>query len=180
MKSTAFFFSVLILTFCNCTEENTPALKQQLPDITCTDSCCYGTYKGPEFVNGADVAHQFSNKISSVVGDKLKELYSKNNFVKVDFDHIMMSTKGMGSGNVTYKLKIPFKKVNSKYEAFTSFDHVGGWGHKPALSARKSQLKKLLMTGDNLDISELITTSEGLEEYWIQWRHKEIQKDCNK
>ncbi len=148
------------------------------PDIICTDSRCQGTYIGPEFVNGSDVAHQFSNQMAYEVGNKLKALYKSHNYLKVDFSKIRMSTKGMGSGHVVYNLVIPFTAVKDKCDAYTSFDHVGGWNHSPALSQRKQQLNPLVMEGHELNISDLKTTSEGLQEYWIQWKHKEIQKEC--
>ena len=89
-----------------------------------------------------------------------------------------MSTEGMGTGNVIYKITIPFSKVKEKCQAYTSFDHVGGWNHEPALSGRKIQLKSVLLRGETLNISNLIRTKEGLQEYWIQWKNKEIQSDC--
>ena len=58
--------------------------------FSCTDEGCKGTYTGPEFVRLSDVAHQFSNTMSTVVGDKLKELYKKKKFVKVNFSGIQM------------------------------------------------------------------------------------------
>ncbi|GAA3643490.1 hypothetical protein [Flavivirga jejuensis] len=147
--------------------------------ITCTKNGCEGFYKGPEFIDGSDIAHQFSNKMSSAVGDKLKELYKKGEYSKVDFSNITMTTKGMGSGTVIYKLSIPFISVKETCDAYTSFDHVGGWNHKPALSRRKAELSKVLMEGESLDISDLKTTPEGLQEYWIQWKNKMTQSNCN-
>lgn len=146
--------------------------------IKCTNNECYGQYEGAEFINGADIAHQFSNKMSAAVGDKLKELFMKGEYSKVDFDKIVMTTTGMGSRNVVYYLKIPFKRVDTKCEAYTSFDHVGGWNHSPALTARKKQLSNALMSNHQLDISELKTTPEGLQEYWIQWKNKATQAMC--
>lgn len=148
-------------------------------EIVCSSSACEGQYEGPEFVNGDDIAHQFSNRMSAAVGDQLKELYASQVYVKVDFDKIEMTTEGMGSGTVIYSLKIPFTPVPDSCDAYTSFDHVGGWNHSPALEARKQQLAKALMPGESLDISELKTTPEGLQEYWIQWKNKEVQKNCN-
>ena len=84
----------------------------------------------------------------------------------------------MGSGNVIYSLKIPFVTVNEKCHAYISFDHVGGWNHKPDLATRKEELSKVLMDGQALDISELKTTPEGLQEYWIQWKNKIKQSSC--
>jgi hypothetical protein len=149
-------------------------------EIICTDVSCSGKFIGREFVNGSDIAHQFSNKMSKAVGDKLKELYHTEKFSKVDFENIQMSTKGMGTGNVTYELTIPFIRVTNKCAAYTSFDHSGGWNHYPAIKKRKERLSKVLLPGDSLDISPLKTTSEGLQEFWIQWRNKDIQADCIK
>ena len=147
--------------------------------IECSNEECQGQYVGAEFINGSDIAHQFSNKMSAAVGDKLKELFNTGEYSKVDFDNIEMTTKGMGSGNVIYYLKIPFKRVNLKCDAYTSFDHVGGWNHKPALEARKKQLEKVLMKNHELYLSDLKTTPEGLQEHWIQWKNKITQSMCN-
>jgi len=150
--------------------------------IVCTESGCKGEYSGVEHntdVKPSDVAHQFSNTMSTDVGNKLKELYEEGIYVKVDFDGIEMTTEGMDQkDDVVYKLNIPFKKVDEKCKAMTSFDHVGGWGHSPKLEARKGELSGVLLSGDELDISELKKTTEGLEEYWIQWRNKNTQSGC--
>ncbi|MBU3010888.1 hypothetical protein KO506_05710 [Polaribacter vadi] len=150
----------------------------QKVNINCSDKGCQGEYIGPEFINGSDIAHQFSNKMSAKVGTKLKELYIEKDYRKVDFSKIEMNTIGMGSGNVIYKLSIPFVLVKEKCDAFTSFDHVGGWNHSPSLLKRKKELKNVLMTGHKLHISELKQTPEGLQEYWIQWKNKYTQSDC--
>ena len=146
--------------------------------INCTNAACEGQYEGAEFINGDDIAHQFSNKMSAAVGDKLKELFHNEVYSKVDFDGIVMKTEGMGTGRVVYYLKIPFKGVNSQCEAYTSFDHVGGWNHAPALRQRKHQLSKALMPDHKLNISDLKTTAQGLQEYWIQWKNKTTQSMC--
>lgn len=147
-------------------------------EITCTTKECQGTYQGPEFVNGEDIAHQFSNTMSAKVGDQLKALYKTGKQSKVDFSKIKMTTEGMGFGIVTYYLSIPFVSVKEKCDAYTSFDHVGGWNHTPELQKRQDQLKKALIKGHLLDISDLKTTKEGLQEYWIQWKNKVIQSEC--
>lgn len=84
----------------------------------------------------------------------------------------------MGSGMVTFKLSIPFVIVKHSCDAYTSFDHVGGWNHKPALERRKRELKNVTLEGHELYISNLKTTSEGLQEYWIQWKNKKTQFHC--
>ena len=175
-------FAVLIFSLSNTvfsfTDTNPELFIEHKNEITCSDKGCSGTYLGPEFINRSDIAHQFSNKMSGKVGDKLKELYNKGSYSKVDFSRIEMSTKGMGSGNVTYTLSIPFIAVQKTCDAFTSFDHVGGWNHTPALAARKAQLSKALMVNEALEISDLKTTPEGLQEYWIQWKNKVTQSSC--
>lgn len=155
--------------------------QQSSNNVTCSDSECSGTYVGPESdkVNG-DVAHQFSNKMSNAVGDKLKELFKSGNYSKVDFKNIKMSTKEVDKnpGSVTYSVTIPFVKVNNECDAYTSFDHVGGWGHTPELSKRKLELSKLLMPNDTFDVSDIIVTPK-VQEYWIQWRNRGLQLKCS-
>ncbi|XOV67375.1 MAG: hypothetical protein ACFHU9_17300 [Fluviicola sp.] len=146
--------------------------------ITCDDGGCYGEYFGPEERDGIDVAHRFSNLMCERVGMKLKELYKNGKYNRVRLDEIKMSTTGMGTGQVRYRLEIPFWPLTQKCLSCTAFDHVGGWGHKPALSKRLSELEGELLFDDYLDVSQLYTTPEGLQEYWIQWRHKEVQKGC--
>ncbi len=164
-----------------CTSSSPEKIQsEQQSTITCDENGCRGMYIGPEFRAGDDVAHQFSNKMTEKVGDQLKALYSNGNFSKVDFTAISMTTKGMGTGKVTYRLAIPFVRVSQKCDAFTSFDHVGGWNHTPALSKRKIELASLLLDGDSLNVSQLATTPEGLQEYWIQWKNKVVQAHCAK
>jgi len=166
------------LTSCKKHKEETYINSTEQNQITCTKKQCQGTYVGKEFIKGEDIAHQFSNQMSTAVGDQLKALYTSGDYAKVDFSKIKMTTKGMGSGNVTYSLSIPFVSVEEKCEAYTSFDHVGGWNHAPALSQRKAQLKNVLLPNHQLDISNLKSTAEGLQEYWIQWKNKTTQAAC--
>jgi hypothetical protein len=91
-----------------------------------------------------------------------------------------MTTEGMDMrGDVKYSVSIPFIKVSNPCDAYTSFDHVGGWGHTPELDRRKSELSKLLLPNDEFDVSDIIETPEGLQEYWIQWRNKDLQSNCS-
>ncbi len=174
---TLLIFSLCFIS-CNKSEKKIAYNATQETGIKCSENGCQGLYEGAEFINGSDIAHQFSNKMSNVVGNKLKELYNSKKYKKVDFSKIDMTTQGMGSGHVIYKLSIPFISVQEKCNAYTSFDHAGGWNHSPALSERELQLKKALMKGHKLNISDLKTTPEGLQEYWIQWKNKKVQFDC--
>ncbi|MFM7022276.1 MAG: hypothetical protein ACKOXB_04805 [Flavobacteriales bacterium] len=187
MKHITILLSILLtIAACSSPEsihrENPPLSKKEnnTSSIVCNDSMCTGSYEGPEFIRSSDVAHQFSNKMCDTVGDILKKLYAEEKYSSVNFSGIKMSTEGMGSGKVRYTLSVPFQRVNNKCEAYTSFDHVGGWAHTPALEERKKQLQKALAQGEKLNISDLKTTPEGLQEYWIQWRNKIVQADCIK
>ena len=172
------YFIGMFQMSCQTNKKNIETKTQEKKGIECTENGCIGTYSGAEFINGKDIAHQFSNKMSNAVGNKLKELYHEKKYKKVDFSLIKMTTQGMGSGKVIYTLLIPFSSVNSKCDAYTSFDHVGGWNHTPALNRRKKELANVSMKGQDLDISELKKTPEGLQEYWIQWKNKKTQSDC--
>lgn len=173
----------MFLLSVSCKNDKQPASNlamthQENSGIRCTDNGCSGSYTGAEFINGDDVAHQFSNTMSTAVGNTLKELYRAEKYNKVDFSSISMSTQGMGSGKVIYTLVIPFTAVNEPCDAYTSFDHVGGWNHTPALDRRKKELEAVTMTGHELEISKLMKTPEGLQEYWIQWKNKITQATC--
>lgn len=162
-------------------------LKEQISETPiCTKNGCFGKYTGPEFNSKGDIAHQYSNIITKAVASKLKQLYSQGVYSKVDFSGIKMITKGMGSGNVEFSINIPFIQVNDKCDAMTGFAHVGGWNHSPELNNRKKELLNYIPLGKNenqilnneLFISPLTKTPEGLQEYWIQWRHRDYQSDC--
>ena len=155
----------------------------------CTDAGCIGTYKGVEFIdpgyiesfklNGTDVAHQYSNKMCEYVGKRLKYLFSIGEYSKVDFAKIKMQTLGMDEGKnyVEYRVEIPFKRV-PKNQAMTGFDHCGGWGHTPEIRKRKFDLthsSMKIVKNNRLEVSRLMKTAEGLEEYWIQWQHTDYQ-----
>ncbi len=185
-----YFFSVFII-FISCAidvEKKKVAVTNIKKDISnsilINDTICHGIYKGAEFdKEHGDIGHQYSNLMSKVVGNQLKKLYVEEKYSKVDFEHIQMSTKGMNDGDnfVIYELSIPFKRVQYKCDAMTAFDHCGGWGHSPAIEKRKAgfvERGKTVMVDNILDISELKTTKEGLQEYWLQWKHIDYQKEC--
>ena len=160
----------------------------------CSNTGCKGTYTGPEFETGNDIAHDYSNVITKSVAAKLKELYKSGDYVKVNFDGIKLSTKGMGTGNVVYEVEIPFESVNNKCDARTGFAHVGGWGHPGAgVNKRKDELfndttkdstgksvrtNPVVGTINDMEFSKKTSTPEGLVEYWIQWKHSSLQSDC--
>ncbi len=167
-------FIGLSCLMCINSEDNSVNQNVSDHEIICSENGCKGTYAGPEFVNNSDVAHQFSNQMSDKVGIKLKQLYDEGKYSKVDLSNIKMSTKNMDSkGNVIYSLEVPFIRTPDSCDAFTAFDHRGGWGHK----IKKEDVLEIFKNKDNLKIIEL-NTGEGLQEFWIQWRHETKQSDC--
>jgi len=189
--SFALFLCIIVIIF-SCINEkdknnsNTQTLVSISEKPVCGEFKCTGKYTGVEFNNQIeknDIAHQYSNIMSKAVGDQLKKLYQEEKYSKVDFDHIIMKTTGMGQNYVVYELEIPFKRVTNKCDAMTAFDHAGGWNHLPDLELRKNELlhgTKSTVIDKNLEISPLIKTPEGLYEYWIQWKHIDFQKSCIK
>ena len=55
---------------------------------------------------------------------------------------------------------------------------TGMTGSASTGSAFSAEEKKALMNNHELDISNLKTTTEGLQEYWIQWQNQAIQSMC--
>jgi hypothetical protein len=153
------------------------------------DTACFGTYRGIEFIhpafietyglNGTDIAHQYSNKICEYVGKHLKREFLKQNYLRVQLSKIKMKTVGMNDEDnyVEYSVYIPFQKC-TRAQAMTSFDHCGGWGHRPEILKRKRDLlnsPNRIVWNRKLYVSRLYKTAEGLEEYWIQWKHKDFR-----
>jgi len=159
---------ILMAAFLSCTHS------EPKYEISCTENGCSGTYIGPEFVNGSDVAHQFSNHMARRVGEELKALYKQKKYTKVVLGEIKMTTNGMNYiGDVTYSLEIPFESVSDPCEAFTSFDHRGGWGHK----IKESGVRHTFRNKQNVQLIEK-NTPEGLQEFWVQFQHKDHQSGC--
>ena len=96
MKSFYVITLLLVLASSTCiTNKKSPTFQtEKTNEIICTDVSCSGKFIGREFVNGSDIAHQFSNKMAEAVGDKLKELYHTEKFSKVDFEKIISGLKG--------------------------------------------------------------------------------------
>ena len=181
-------FSTLLLFSCTSSspkkeEVKTTKVKPEKDLVmVCTDSFCKVNYSGPEFTihkgEIIDTAHRMSNLISGEVGKKLKSLFDKKKYAKVDLNKIRMTSIDMDNlGSVKLEIFIPFKRVKNPCEARTGFDHSGGWDHDPEIEKRKKQLSGIAVC-EQLEISPLIKTPENFQEYWIQWKHKEFQANC--
>ncbi|WP_144666965.1 hypothetical protein [Dokdonia sp. Hel_I_53] len=71
MNLSHYVFVCILLLF-GCKRENNPVKNvatENEQGIICTNNGCTGKYSGPEFIDGDDVAHQFSNEMSAAVGD---------------------------------------------------------------------------------------------------------------
>ena len=185
-KLSTIAFSTLLLF--SCTDNKEDKIKKQNREIkkdliiVCTDSFCSVNYSGPEFTihkgEIIDTAHRMSNLISGEVGKKLKSLFDKKKYAKVDLKNIRMTSIDMDNlGSVKLEIFIPFKRVKNPCEASTSFDHSGGWDHGPEIEKRKKELSGIAVC-EKLEISPLIRTPENFQEYWIQWKHKDFQANC--
>ena len=140
-----------------------------------------GSFKGPEFDERGDVAHQFSNAIANEVGQFLKTSFLKKTYLKIDLAAIKISTKGLDQeDSVEYTVKMPFKRVE-RCAAFTGVEHCGSWNYEPKLFLNKRyknqiDLLKKISIG-NMEF-EFYETPEGFQEYWIQFHHKDYQANC--
>ena len=185
-KISALTLSTLLLVSCSSPKKEEVKTTKVKPEkdlvMVCTDSFCKVNYSGPEFTihkgEIIDTAHRMSNLISSEVGKKLKSLFDKKKYAKVDLKKIRMTSIDMDNlGSVKLEIFIPFKRVKNPCEASTGFDHSGGWDHDPEIEIRKKDLSGIAVC-EELEISPLIKTPENFQEYWIQWKHKEFQANC--
>ncbi|MDC3337327.1 hypothetical protein OAW23_05615 [Flavobacteriales bacterium] len=170
------FILITSLTYSMCSSSGNASayLAAEHHQITCSEKGCKGTYSGPEFTNQSDVAHQFSNHMAREVGNQLKELYDLGTYSKVNLSEIIMTTDEMNHlDDVTYTLNIPFIRTDDSCAAYTAFDHRGGWGHR----LKKEHVLNIFKSKSKLEWIEL-NTPEGLQEYWLQWKHQSKQAHC--
>jgi len=140
-----------------------------------------GTFQGPEFNEAGDIAHQFSNKAAKLIGDFLKECYLKKTYLRIHFPQLKVVTKGLDQqDSVYYSLEIPFKQATA-CSAHTGIEHCGSWNYQPKLwlNQRLKQQKKAL---SKISIGRMecafFESSEGFQEYWIAFHHKNYQAGC--
>ena len=185
-KISALTLSALLLFSCSSPKKEEVKTTKVKPEkdlvLVCNDSFCKVNYYGPEFAihkfKIIDTAHRMSNLISGEVGKKLKSLFDKKKYAKVDLKKIRMTSIDMDNlCSVKLEIFIPFKRVKNPCEARTGFDHSGGWGHDPEIEIRKKDLSGIAVC-EQLEISPLIKTPENFQEYWIQWKHKDFQANC--
>jgi hypothetical protein len=167
------------------TREKTTSIQAPKFDHTkITDEGISGYFKGPEYNQDGDVAHQFSNKVAHEVGDYLKAAYKRKVYLKVDFEHTKIFTKGLDQeDSVYYSIDMPFERVD-KCEAFTGIEHCGSWDNQriDKLNERLQELKIGLRKYCSIGPMEtkFFKSTEGFQEYWIQFMHRDYQVPCIK
>jgi len=143
-------------------------------------------YEGPEFLNDRDTAHLLSNLVASELGKHLKLAFKKGNFLKIDFENTKIETKGNpkfqypSEEKVIYTIQMPLLKVKNSCDAFTGVEHRGTWGRNDIETGFPEwiqNLKNKIAVGEIE--SKLFKTKEGFKEYWVQFKHRSFQSDCN-
>lgn len=139
----------------------------------------FASYKGADFINGEDIGHQLSNFVADSLGKYLKSEYQKGAYKKVDFKETIIQTLKYHPDSVYYTIKMPLKIV-SACDAFTCIDHRGSWISlvKKTDSDLKDFISKISIDPNHKREVKLFTTDFGLYEYWIQYRHPILQKEC--
>lgn len=177
------------LLFYGC-HSQTKSLKQTKESSTIKDKSLYyskitsteffASYKGADFIDGEDIAHQLSNFVADTLGKYLKIEYKKGNYKKVDFDSTRITTYKYHPDSVYYTIKMPLKRV-SPCDAYTCVDHRGSWISlvRKTDSDLKEFISKISVNENHKEEIKLFTTDFGLYEYWVQFRHPIIQEDCN-
>ncbi|MFM7596272.1 MAG: hypothetical protein ACKO4Y_08850 [Flavobacteriales bacterium] len=158
--------------------------KPNYDSIRIDDKGLIGYFRGPEYNEDGDIAHQFSNKVAERVGVYLKERYSKKVYLKVDLAAVRIKTQGLNQvDSVYYAIEMPFKRV-TKCDAFTGIEHCGSWNYQPILLLNKrfKELREGLSERCSVGNSayQFYKNEEGFQEYWIQFKHKDYQADCVK
>jgi hypothetical protein len=141
----------------------------------------FGSYKGLEFNEQGDIAHQFSNKVANVVGTYLKAKYREGLYLKIDLKNTKINTKDLDQmDSVVYTIHMPFVRTE-KCNAFTGVEHCGSWNYQPNYFLKR-RLAEQIESLKKISIGKMETryykTKEKFKEYWIQFKHKDHQSDC--
>jgi hypothetical protein len=179
-------FSGLVLSSC---QGQTDSIKHQKKIEAKTEKpiyCCkiksnefFASYKGADFVDGDDIAHQLSNFVADTLGKHLKIEYKNGRFKKIDFNKTIIKTEKYHPDSVYYTIKMPLKRVLA-CDAYTCIDHRGSWISlvRKTDSDLKDFVEKISIAPNHKEEIKLFKTDFGLYEYWVQFRHPALQKDC--
>jgi hypothetical protein len=139
----------------------------------------FASYKGADFVDGDDIAHQLSNFVADSLGKHLKSEFKKGKYKKVDFKNTIIETYKYHPDSVYYTVKMPLLSVDA-CEAFTCIDHRGSWISliKKTDADLNEFIAKISVNPNHKEEVKLFTTEFGLYEYWVQFRHPILQENC--
>lgn len=155
------------------------ARAQPIYSVKITSKNFYASYKGPDFVNGDDIAHQLSNFVADTLGKYLKSEFRDGKFKKLDFDKTIIKTLKNHPDTVFYTVNMPFQNVSS-CEAYTCIDHRGSWVNNKRKT--DNDLKEFILSiqtsPNHKEEIKLFQTNSGLYEYWVQFRSTDLQKKC--
>jgi len=167
-------------------------LKREKPDSIRIDKTgLYGIYRGVEFsdtgdIRHRDVAHQFSNRVAHILGKYLKAEFKAGNYLSIDFKKTKITTAGMDlKDSVVYCITMIFKS-EKKCDASTGIEHCGSWSQDEITSRYflKKRLVELKKSLQKINVGKpdvhFYKTAEKFQEYWIQFKHKDYQRDCGK
>lgn len=156
-------------------------IKSEKPIYFCKikSNLFFASYRGADFVNGDDIAHQLSNFVADTLGKHLKSEYNKKQYKKIDFKNTVIETLKYHPDSVYYTIKMPLLNV-SVCEAYTCIDHRGSWISlvKKTDSDLKEFIEKISVNANHKEEIKLFITEFGLYEYWVQFRHPILQENC--
>lgn len=136
----------------------------------------YANYQGPDFYAGDDVAHQLSNYVADTLGKYLKEQFKTGKFKKIDFEKTVISIQSIGQDSSAYSIKMPMVKVDES-QAMTCIDHRGSWVNN--VQQIEFDLREFLAALKEQGYfgieKKRFETESGLYEYWIQFKHPDLQ-----
>ncbi len=189
MKITSLLFLLISLCIMGCSDskkERSPFVKKegaqiQIPksdSIHIDEKGVKGIYKGLEFNEQGDIAHQFSNKIANTVGTYLKAKYKAGTYLKIDLKNTKITTEDLDQiDSVHYTVDMPFIQTK-KNQAFTGVEHCGSWNDQPTYFLKRrlaQQIESLKKISVGKMESRFFNTDEKFKEYWIQFKHKDYQ-----
>lgn len=163
----------------NFSKKPTIGLDKSLYHCQITNNEFFASYKGADFIGGEDIGHQLSNFVADSLGKYLKSEYQKGAYKKVDFKETVIQTLKYHPDSVYYTIKMPLKNV-SACDAYTCIDHRGSWISlvRKTDSDLKEFISKISIEPNHKEEVQLFTTEFGLYEYWVQFRHPILQKNC--
>ena len=179
------FFGLLI---CSCkgqtdsmkrVKETVVSPKKHLYHAKINSNEFFASYKGADFVDGDDIAHQLSNFVADSLGKHLKSEFKKGKYKKVDFKNTIIETYKYHPESVYYTVTMPLLSVDA-CEAFTCIDHRGSWISliKKTDADLNEFIAKISVNPNHKEEVKLFTTEFGLYEYWVQFRHPILQENC--